>query len=364
MSTFVHYTPEQRSIDLAELAERDFILISSMYGQIRRGDRTLLCEQTLTADGDGSEMYVKQRNGRFYAAHFPGSSCTQEHEIVRESDEHRRQKDYWQRAAEFAGYEAVQELRTGNGTTLDVAIEGPRRTGIEVQHSSLRTNLAKSRSTRSFRAGWLPVWFLDSDHTPPWFHAVPAVNCNIRLPWSESLPPRRSATALGPSRFVAVRCTARNVGTCPTGTPKRPRRPCGKHHPHRQPWYGLTVDDVAAMVPGEHIVPMRDLKGNVHLVDHENLRLFQEITGLSGAYHPSGSERRPRQAPTSSHCRSHPDDLSLSGSGPNCSKCDRAPAGPGGVLCLACRMSLETKLANTYNSPRHRASGPPPRNAR
>lgn len=343
MSTFVHYVPEQRSLDLAELSEQDFVLISSMYGQISRGDRVLLCEQTLTGDSDGSEMYVKQRTGRFYAAHFPGSTCTQEHEIVQESDEHRRQKDYWQRAAEYAGYRAIQELRTGNGTTLDVAIDGPRRTGIEVQHSALQTNLAKSRSTRSFRAGWLPVWFLDSDHTPPWFHAVPAVNCNVRLPWSESLPPRRSATALGPSKFVAILCTARNVGTCPIGTPKRPKRPCGHYHPQRQPWFGLTVDDVAAMIPAEEIVPMRDLKGNVHLVDLENLRLFQELTGSNGSYHPSGSQQRPRRASKSAHCRSHLDDQAASHSERNCSKCDRAPAGSGGVLCLACRLLIENR---------------------
>lgn len=266
MSTFVHYVREQRLLDLTQLNERDFILISSMYGQIHRGDRILLCEQTLSGDGEGSEMYVRKRNGRYFAAHFPGSTCTQEHEIAQESDEHRRQKDYWQRAAEYAGYQATQELRTGNGTILDVAIDGPRRTGIEVQHSALPTNVAKSRSTRSFRAGWLPVWFLDSDHTPPWFHKVPAVNCNVRLPWSESLPPRRSATALGPSKFVALPCTAGNFGTCPSSTPKRPKRPCSRYHPHRQPWFGLTVDDIATMIPGEELLPMRDLKGDVHHV--------------------------------------------------------------------------------------------------
>jgi hypothetical protein len=346
MSTFVHYAPEQRSLDLAKLSERDFILISSMYGRIKRGDRHLLCEQTPSEDRDEAEMYVKLRNGRYYAAHFPGSACRQEHRIVQESDEHRRQKDYWQRAAEFAGYTAEQELRTGNGTTLDVAIEGPCPTGIEVQHSVLHANLAKSRTTRTFRAGWLPVWFLDTDHTPPWFHAVPAVNCNVALPWSESLPPRRSATALGPSRFIAMLCTARNGGRCPISTPKRPKRPCGRYHPRREPWYGLTVDDVAAMVPGEEIVPMRDLKGNVHLVDPENLKLFQELTGTSGSYQPSGSHQSPRGAAKSARCRSHPNEAVHEQL--NCSKCGRVPAGPGGVLCLACRHILENRPASTY----------------
>ncbi|MFD2422757.1 hypothetical protein, partial [Amycolatopsis pigmentata] len=213
----------------------------------------------------------------------------------RESDEHRRQKDYWQRAAEDAGYQASQELRTGNGTILDVAIEGPRRTGIEVQHSALDTRLAKSRSTRSFRAGWLPVWFLDSDHTPQWFHSVPAVNCNVQLPWSTTLPPRRSATALGPSKFVAQVCTATTFGTCPANSRGRPKRPCGKHHPKREPWYGLTVDDVAALIPAEEIVPMRDLQGNVHLIDHDNLALYKKLTGFHATYGPTTPKQTQRK---------------------------------------------------------------------
>lgn len=88
-----------------------------------------------------------------------------------ESSEHRRQKDYWQRAAEDAGYRTSQEVRTGAGMILDVAIDAHAERGIEVQHSDLQSRLVKSWTTRSFRAGWLSVWFLDSDRTPPWFHA-------------------------------------------------------------------------------------------------------------------------------------------------------------------------------------------------
>lgn len=343
MSTFVLHTATNRMLDLAQLSEQDYILISSMRGQLRRGDRALLC-QAAASDDEGAEMYVKERNGRYFAAHFPGSNCTNVHEIARESDEHRRQKDYWQRAAEEAGYQASQELRTGNGTVLDVAIEGPRRTGIEVQHSALEAKLAKSRSTRSFRAGWLPVWFIDSDHTPHWFHSVPAVNCNVQLPWSTTLPSRRSATALGPSKFVAKLCTATNFGTCPAGTKNRQRRPCGNHHPVREPWFGLTVDDVAAMVPAEQLVPMRDLRGNVHLVDPKNLTLYQELTGSDASYRPVTSKSQRRTAPKSSRCM-NPHGVQLEST---CSKCGHAPAGPGGVLCLACRMAIENRPASSY----------------
>ena len=335
MSTQVLYAPQQRLLDLANLTEQDFALISSLRHQISRGDRTLLCWPA-SAD-DGAEMFVRLTDGRYSAVHFAGSDCRLTHAISRESDEHRRQKDYWQRAADDAGYRTSQKFRTSRGTVLDVAIEGPRSIGIQmVQPSALEPRLAKSRTTKSFRAGWLPIWFLDSATTPEWFHQVPALGCNV-LPWS-SLPARHSATALGPSRFIAHPCTASSFGTCPTGTGKRPRRPCGEFHPKREPWRGLTVDDVAAMIPAEEIVPMRDLRGAVHLVAPANLALFQDITGLSGDYRPGNAPTPVRAAVTSTTCPN-----SVPSAVRSCSKCDRAPAGAGGVLCPACLHLLRSR---------------------
>ncbi|MBO0884539.1 MAG: hypothetical protein J2P17_30240, partial [Mycobacterium sp.] len=247
MSTLVWYAPEDRPLDLAKLNAGDYDLVCSLHRQIARGDKVLLCQQAEVGDDERAEMFVRLKAGRYSAVHFSGSDCTQNHVIARESDEHRRQKDYWHRAGEDAGYRVFQEFRTGAGTILDVAIDGPRHTGIEVQHSALEERAAKARTTRSFGAGWLPIWFLDSDHTPPWFYKVPTLGCNP-MPWS-SLPPRRSATVRGPSRFIALTCTASNFGTCPASSKKRPKRPCGKRHPKREPWIGLTVDDLAALVP-------------------------------------------------------------------------------------------------------------------
>ncbi|WP_372665839.1 hypothetical protein [Amycolatopsis kentuckyensis] len=343
MSTLVLYTPQNRLLDLARLTERDFALISSLQYKIKRGDRILLCQRAAHED-EGAEMFVRLKKGRYAAVHFRGSACTQTHEISVESPEHRRQKDYWQRAAEDAGYRTSQEVRTGAGTILDVAIDGPRRTGIEVQRSQLQSRLAKSRTTKSFRAGWLPVWFLDSDRTPPWFHEVPALGCN-KLPWS-SLPPRRSATALGPSRFVARACTVMNFGTCPNGTKKRPKPHCREYHPYREPWPGLTVDDVAAMLPAEQIVPMRALRGDVHLVAPETLTWFEELTGQNGAYFPDIRRPRGGRAASSAFCVNPVHDQQIVER--TCFKCDRAPAGPGGVLCLACTRAMESRPARDY----------------
>lgn len=279
MSTLVRYTPGNRELNLAKLTSAEFQLIKTLHRHIDRGDGTLLCLES-SGDSSGAEMYIRLRGGRYWAAHFAGSGHDP-HPISIESDEHRRQKDYWHRAAEDAGYSAYKEFGTGGGTILDVAIDGPRRTGVEVQHSAIEVRKVKTRTTKSFRAGWLPVWFLDSDGTPPWFHHVPAVGCN-RISWS-ALPPRRAATATtGLVHISALRCTPGAFDPCPEGK----RRPCGEWHPSRQPWRHLTVDDVADLVPAEQIVPLQDEKKRVFLVSPESLKLYQDLTGRSGEYWP------------------------------------------------------------------------------
>jgi hypothetical protein len=294
MSTLVRYTPQDRVLDLANLSRSDYDLISSLHGALVHGQGTLICLQSSASDA-AAEMYIRFFRRKYWAVHFPGGAHGA-HEIALETDEHRRQKDYWHRAAEDAGYRASKEFHTGGGTVLDVAIDGPRRTGIEVQHSFITIKLAKSRTTKSYRAGWLPVWFLDSDKTPPWFHHVPALGCN-RISWGD-LPPRRAATALGLTQFTPLKCTVGAFDACPAGR----KRPCGKWHPKREPWGGLTVDDVAAMVPAEQILAMRDAKGDVHLVSPESLDLYGGLTGLTGEYAPRTSGPRGNTASHTTQC--------------------------------------------------------------
>lgn len=294
MSTLVRHTPDDRVVDLANLSQGDYELISALHGAVKRGQRTLICLQSPESD-DAAEMFIRLRGGKYWAVHFAGGAHGP-HELALESDEHRRQKDYWHRAAEGAGYRASKEFRTTNGTILDVAIEGPRRTGIEVQHSSIEVKLAKARTTKSYRAGWLPVWFLDSDNRPPWFHQVPALSCN-RISWG-ALPPPRAATAVGLTKFTPLRCTPGAFQTCPEGR----KRPCGAWHPNREPWPGLTVDDVAGLVPAEQILPMRDTRGHVHLVSPASLALYRELTGRPGDYVPGNPRASGDKAPRTTHC--------------------------------------------------------------
>jgi hypothetical protein len=347
MSTLVRYIHGQvdRLIDLAHLDSRDFALIRSLRGEIRRHDRILLCQQA-PADDEGAEMFVRLTGDRYWAVHFRGSSCTSEHEIAEESVEHRRQKDYWQRAAEDAGYPVTQEHRTGRGTILDVAIDGPHRTGIEVQHSAIEPTLVKSRTTKSFSAGWLPVWFLDSDRTPPWYTQVPALGCN-KLTW-KSLPPARAATATGPRRMIPTRCALGTWDYCPTrgrhrNKRTRPPRVCGLMHPNPEPWRGLTVDDVAEQLPAGELVAMRDLLGDVRLISSADLELFQEMTGQTGEYQPGRPVKaRGHAAPHTTTCLNA--EHSQTAAKP-CAKCGVRPRGPGGVMCAACLLMLESRTA-------------------
>lgn len=294
MSTLVRFGPDGRVLDLAKLSSDDYALIRSLHGEIRRGQRVLNCLQS-TASADAAEMYIRAVNDRYWAVHFAGGAHG-EHEIALETDEHRRQKDYWCRAAEDGGYSVAKELSTGGGTVLDVAIDGPRRTGVEVQRSTVHTKLVKARTTKSYRAGWLPVWFLDSDRKPTWYHQVPAVGCNV-IPWS-SLPPRRAATASGLTVVKPLRCTPGAFQRCPDGN----RRPCGRWHPNREPMRGITVDDVAVMVPAERLVPMRDIKKQVYLVSPASLAIYRELTGHSGEYDPATGAPKTRTPPHTEKC--------------------------------------------------------------
>ena len=187
MSTLVRYTPENRVLDLATLSRGDYAIISSLHGTIKRGERILICLQA-GVSADTAEMHIRLIGGKFWAVHFAGGGHGG-HEIALESDEHRRQKDYWHRAAEDAGHRASTEYNTGGGTILDVAIDGPRRTGVEVQHSYVKVSVVKSRTTKSFKAGWLPVWFLDSDRPGSTTSPRSAATASPGPPYPTGAPP-------------------------------------------------------------------------------------------------------------------------------------------------------------------------------
>ncbi len=110
---------------------------------------------------------------------------------------------------------------------------------------------------------------------------------------------------------------------------------------------GLTVDDVARMLPAGELVAMRDLIGHVRLVSPADLRMFQEMTGLTGEYRPGGHRRAPGQsAPMTTECAN---TEHRRGPAPGrCAKCGLRPSGEGLVLCESCRLMLASRTAADY----------------
>jgi hypothetical protein len=293
MTSYVRYAPEGRTLDLASLNAADCQLIAGLHGSIHRGDQVLIC---LEPGGNNGEMHIHRRanSGKCWAVHFAGGSHGS-HPVIPESDEHKRQKEYWARSARAIGLHAVIEYPVSRGV-LDVAITGGLvPTDIEVQRSEIRATLVKTRTTRYFNAGYLPVWFNDSGPRPLWLREVPALGCNPKQ-WNEFLPPPRAVNATGLTVIEAVRCVYGAFERCPG----KHARPCGQYHPKRGAWPGLTLDDVAGMVPAGQIMPLCALDGRVYLVSNSSFRIYQELTGGLGEWMPGGKtklKRPPAQNP-------------------------------------------------------------------
>lgn len=344
MATYVRYVPDGRELDLARLTPEDYQIITELHGEIQRGDPVLIC---LQPDIQNGEMFIRKRGGRYFAVHFPGGGHG-EHPISLESPAHRRQKDYWVRGAQAAGLSAVTEYPVRGGR-LDVAITGGDvLTDIEIQRSDITPSIAKRRTSRHHKAGFLPVWFNDGGPRPLWLREVPALGCT-RMPWDVKLPRPRAVTATGLTDIEAVKCVVGAFDRCPDRHP----RSCGRFHARRRPWEGLVVDDVAAMIPAGAIVPMRGQDGLVYLVSPDSMKRHQELTGGLGQWQPGTTSRAAHRRPTSPqasepcHYPAHWSDNDEDGHAAvrprrDCCKCGAAPAGPGDVLCGPCLERIKT----------------------
>lgn len=292
MTTYVRYVPGNRVLDLSSLSAEDYRLITGLHGGIRNGDGVLICMRP-----GGGEMYIKHRADKYFAAHFPGGAHG-DHPVALESPAHRHQKDYWARAAEVCGLQASTELPVRGGK-LDVAITGgPVATDIEIQRNEIKVKIVKSRTTRYHKAGYLPVWFNDWGSRPKWLYEVPALGCN-RMPWDEVMPEPRTVTATGLTVVEGAKCVAGAFERCPDGA----RRPCGRHHPKRSTWLGLTVDDVAGMIPAGQIRPLLARDRHVYLVSPDSFRRYQDMTGGLGEWLPgTGTPRTPTRGHSPEPC--------------------------------------------------------------
>lgn len=326
MTTLVWHVPGNRELDLSALSEADHRLVVGL-----RGAGELLCLESASGQG---ELRVEQARERYRAVHVggdddmePGRCGGGPHEILPVTDEHRRQRDYWHRAGDDAGHpsEVGRDL-LGSGPQ-DVAIHGPVPTGVQVRASQVSTATARSRATRSRRAGWLPLWFTAADRSPSWFHRVPSVGCN-RVSW-DHLPPRGTAVATGLKRVVEARCAIGSFDRCPVAG----RGHCGGVHPRLEALPGYTLDRVAAAVPAGLLVPLTHAEDLVYLVEQESLHHYEQLTGRPAGYLPRIPEQRRGTAGSAPLAREGVDVPQW------CRRCDNRLLylRPGRELCERCK---------------------------
>ena len=236
--------------------------------------------------GTNPGLYLKKtRDGEWFAVHYAGDGRCGSYRLPSPmSDEHKRQAEYWARAARDCGYDVETEWRLRTGTRPDVFIRGPTPTGVEVQRSELKAAAAVDRTRQAEAAGVRDIWFTDNSARPDWFDRVPSVGQNLIPgydPWRHGTPPRRSVTATNLRRIVPVRCAVGCGYRCTNG-----RNFCGRYHPRSRPWAGLAVDDVAAQFPAGEMVAIRLLRpgrakpGDIAIVPPADQRLYEEMTGV------------------------------------------------------------------------------------
>ena len=228
-------------------------------------------------------MFAKKSiRGTWFAVHYVGSGCVLDLLPSPMSDEHKRQAEYWARAAEAAGYRTETEWRLNTGTRPDVLIRGPVMTGVEVQRSYIRRSTAVARTRKAERADVKDVWFTDNGTRPAWYGRVPTVGQNLQPgqpdPWRHGIPPARAITATGVRKIVPVRCTVNSGYQCSAG-----KNYCGEYRPRDIPRTGLSIDD--EQFPAGQMLAIRlsgtpRKPGNIAIVTPDDKTLYEEMTGM------------------------------------------------------------------------------------
>jgi hypothetical protein len=258
MSTRTYYHPRETAVDLAAVPSWLYNEIVSLHGHIPHPP----APPVLTCLGNGEPMYlVRSQSGRYFARHYPGSSTDGHvHPISTMSDEHRRQTEYAERAARHHGLDTSREKSTGNGTRLDLAISGTVNVGVEIQRSALSRTAAKSRTMRSFDAGWPTAWISDSETDPDWADHVPTAWLTTRDRWGEKLPSPNSV-------FVAIGEFTR----------ERDRNTKTGWRYKREP-RAVLLDELAILMPAGEIIPVAvGTRGQVSLAFRHGARCHRLV---------------------------------------------------------------------------------------
>jgi hypothetical protein len=285
-------------VNLSEATTAQIAALWNLYDNHnnRRGRMPLWCTKT-----HGGQMYLKKVRGRLWAAHYPGQGDASCRALVRHESEgvpHRHMKTYTTRALETAGHTVTQEFSTGK-TRLDVAVNAPYRFGIEAQFSPIAERDAKSRTTKSFRAGWPAIWLPGSQGVGDRLgYRVPVLRHNDNeIDWTEGVPAKGTATATNVRRITPERCDTRSYWN---HCPHKRGGFCGRRHP----WFNdmsegdwWTLDDALAGIAAGVLVLHQDQCSIVRIVPTADLPLYRELTGLEGTFTPGSTP--PQQQPDS-----------------------------------------------------------------
>jgi hypothetical protein len=322
MQSKILHLPTGTVLDLAQpdLGHPDGqAIIEAHYHDCHRDRPAFVCVKHLGGTNPG--MYLKKIQGAWWAVHFEVGRCQNRRLPAPMSDEHKRQAEYWVRAAEDAGWRAEMERTLPTGTRPDVLIHGPVVTGIEVQRAAMTRAGAVQRTKKAALAGVCDVWFTDKEAYPRWVFRVPTVGQQPQA-W-QYLPPRRAVLANGLRAFNAVRCQPGNLLTCLNGGGW-----CGRYHPKVEPRV-VVLDEVASRVPAGEIVALRigamsGVRGGVYLFPAESAALYRELTGKSAelAFDPRAEDRRRREPDGRVECRNVQAPAS-SAFGVSCGACGR-----------------------------------------
>jgi hypothetical protein len=266
--------------------------------------------------GTNPGLHLKKINGEWYAVHYETGDCHRHRLPAPMSDEHKRQTEYWARAARDVGWNVEIEYALHTGTRPDALIRGPVVTGVEVQRSAMTSGRAVERTAKASNANVTDVWYSDWTLPPKWAWRVPSVLSRegaMEASWESvdwrTVPPRRTVRAVGLRQINAAKCSMTNFERCPYG-----QNWCGRWHPRPLYWGGLSVDDVAAQFPAGKMVLLsfygvrmpgsRDRKA-VFIVPPAGRDLYTELTGWSGvpSFVPEKEDRQPREPTGAIECR-------------------------------------------------------------
>ena len=321
----IFYVPGSVVLDLSlpDLGSPDGLdILQRHYRQSeRRGDGfnrarpAFVCLTHMGSTNPG--LFLKKVDGQWWAYHYERGACRPERLPSPMSDEHKRQTEYWARAAQDAGWQVELEHSLSTGTRPDALIRGPITTGVEVQRYAMTAARAVERTAKAESAGRHRRLVQRPGGSPRWGWRVPTVlprELGIDRPaddhdWA-TLPARRAVAAAGLRVLRTVKCAVGNIDRCPYE-----RNWCGRHHP-RPARGGLAVDDVAAKLPAGDIVPLRfwgvtmpgprRRRDAIFLVSPADFDLYEDLTGWSGSvlYRPQDENRPPRALAGAAECRS------------------------------------------------------------